>query len=46
MKKGYWISLYFQVNNQDNLKKIKVILNNQKEKNIFLMKNSMLTKMY
>ena len=21
MKKGYWISLYFQVNNQDNLKK-------------------------
>jgi uncharacterized protein (DUF1330 family) len=21
MKKGYWISLYFQVNDQDNLKK-------------------------
>jgi len=21
MKKGYWISLYFQINNQDNLKK-------------------------
>ena len=26
MKKGYWISLYFQVDSQDNLKKYAVIV--------------------